>query len=131
MLLVQFKYLERWTDKRRKLAFRYNENLRNDVVVPEESPNEYCVYQTYMIQTDKRDELMKHLNASGVDAKIHYPTPLHLQEASRYLKYSEDDFPETLKINSKILSLPIYNTMTFDQQDYVIDLIRKFFERGA
>lgn len=127
MLLVQFKYLKKWTEKRRKLAFRYNENLKDDVIVPEEGPNEYCVYQTYMIQAERRDELMKHLNTAGVDAKIHYPTPLYLQEAAQYLQYNKDDFPETLKITSKILSLPIYHSMTFNQQDYVIDLIRKFY----
>ena len=62
-----------------------------------------------------------------MDAKVHYPTPLYLQEAARYLNYKENDFPETLKINSKILSLPMHHSMTPDQQDYVIEQIRKFY----
>lgn len=127
MLLVQLKYLNQWTEQRRQRAFKYNENLRDYVMVPEEGPDEYCVYQTYMIQADNRDELLNHLNASGVDAKVHYPTPLYLQEAARYLNYKENDFPETLKINSKILSLPMHHSMTPDQQDYVIEQIRKFY----
>ncbi|EKD72698.1 MAG: glutamine-scyllo-inositol transaminase, partial [uncultured bacterium] len=131
MLLVQLKHLEKWTEKRRQLAARYNQHLKNYVIVPEEGPQEYCVYQTYMIQADRRDELMKYLNAAGVDAKIHYPTPLYLQDAARYLCYSENDFPVTLKIASKILSLPVYTSLSFDQQDRIIEMIRKFYERGT
>ena len=127
MLLVQLKYFEQWTEKRRQFAFRYNQYLREHVVVPEEGPDEHCVYQTYMIQADKRNELLHYLNAAGVDAKIHYPIPLHLQEAARYLQYSENDFPVTRKITAKILSLPVNHSITFDQQDHIIDLIRKFY----
>src|SRR3990167_2704530 len=115
MLLVQLKHLEKWTEKRRKLAFRYNTHLQSYVDTPEEGPGEYHVYQTYMIQADHRDRLMKYLNDAGVEAIIHYPTPIHLQTAANYLQYRKEDFPETLNITSRILSLPLHPSMTFEQ----------------
>jgi len=127
MLLVQLKHIDKWTEKRRQLALRYNQALKNVVEVPEEGPGEYCVYQTYMIQADKRDALLTYLSEAGVDAKVHYATPIHLQEAARYLGHTTEDFPETVLMSTRILSLPLYHSMTFAQQDRVIELIRKFY----
>ncbi len=127
MLLVQMKYLKEWTERRRTLAFRYNEALKSHVDVPEEGAGEYCVYQTYMIQTDKRDALLKYLQAHQVDVKIHYPKPIHLQKAANYLNYTAKDFPEATKLAGRILSLPLYPTLTYSQQDHIIELIRKFY----
>lgn len=129
MLLVQLKHVEKWTVRRRELAFRYNEKLKSCVEVPFEGKDEYCVYQTYMIQADRRDALLKYLSDNGVDAKVHYPKPIHLQEAAKYLGYTEKDFPETYRIAQRILSLPLFPTMTNEKQDYVIELIRKFYVR--
>lgn len=129
MLSIQLKHFEKWTAKRRELAFRYNQELKKYVEVPEEGAGEYCVYQTYMVKADQRDSLLAFLNANKVDAKVHYPTPIYLQEAARYLGHQENDFPETLRASQRIISLPLYPTMTNEQQHHVIDLIRKFYAR--
>jgi len=131
LLRVQLRHLDAQTEQRRQLALRYNELLRPYVVVPDEGPGEYCVYQTYVILADYRDELKKHLNDNGVEALIHYATPIHLQPAAEYLGYSSADFPQTIQHVSRILSLPIYPSLTHEQQDNVVTLICGFFKKRA
>ena|SRR5437867_653522 len=128
MLLVNLKQLPVWTERRRELAFRYNDALRPYVRVPEEAPGEYCVYQTYMIQTQRRDELEGYLLANGVEALTHYRVPLHLQPAAGELGYAETSLPVAERLCREILSLPLYPAMTEAQQDYVIGLIARFYE---
>jgi dTDP-4-amino-4,6-dideoxygalactose transaminase len=129
MMLVHLEYLERWTKKRRQLAFRYNKALKPYVDVPEEGRGEYCVYQTYMIQAEQCDELQSYLREKGVEALTHYRTPLNLQPAAEYLGYNADSFPVTKEVVAKILSLPLFPTMAEAQQDMVIDLISKFYKK--
>lgn len=131
LLRVQFRHLDSQTKKRRQLALRYNELLRPYVIVPDEGPGEYCVYQTYVILTDYRDELKRYLNDNGVEALIHYTTPIHLQPAAKYLGYSSADFPKTMQHVSRILSLPLYPSLTEAQQDHVVTLISDFFKKSA
>ena len=130
MLRVQMKYLDRWTEERRRLALRYNDLLRPYVDVPDESPGEYHVYQTYMVQAELRDELQRHLNKNGVQALVHYPTPLHLQPTAKSLGYSAEDFPATMRTASRILSLPLYPGLSHAQQDLVVELVESFYKRG-
>jgi dTDP-4-amino-4,6-dideoxygalactose transaminase len=127
MLRVQLKHLDAWTEERRRLAFRYNDLLRPYVTVPDEGPGEYCVYQTYMIQADDRDLLQRHLVSNGVEALIHYATPIHMQPAAESLGYGPDDFPVASRIVSRILSLPLYPGLTESQQDQVVDLVAAFY----
>ena len=119
--------LNKQNRKRRELAFRYNELLSPYVEVPQEGEGEYCVFQTYVIKANNRDKLKKYLNDQGIEAIIHYPLPIHLQPAAKYLGYSELDFPNTMQHVSQILSLPLYPSMTLTQQDYVIERIKNFF----
>jgi len=129
MLLVQLPYLNSWTEERRRLALRYNDLLRAYADVPDENEGEYCVYQTYVIQVDRRDELRNYLIDNGVQALIHYPLPLHMQPAAKSLGYTEKDFPKTIELSSKILSLPLFPELKEEQQDYVESLISKFFKK--
>ncbi len=127
-LRIQLKYLNRDTEERRRLAFRYHKILKPFVLVPEEGPDEYHVYQTYMVQAERRDELKQYLNDQGVQAAIHYSTPIHLQPAAKSLGYTKKDFPVAVKAASRILSLPLYPGMTESEQDYVAATIQKFYE---
>ena len=128
MLLVQLPHLDTWTKERRRLALRYNDLLRPCANVPDEGEGEYCVFQTYVIQVDNRDKLQTYLNSNGVQALVHYPLPLHMQPAAKALGYTEKDFPRTMELSSRILSLPLYPELKEEQQDYVADLILKFFK---
>jgi len=129
MLLVQLPYLDRWTEERRQVAFRYNDLLRPYAEVPDEVEGGYSVYQTYVVQVDRRDELQIYLEKNGVQALVHYRLPLHLQPAAKSLGYTEKDFPKTMELSSRILSLPLYPELKEEQQDYVAELFKKFFRK--
>ena len=126
MLRVQLRHIDAWTATRRELALRYNDLLRPYVEVPDEGPGERCVYQTYVIKTDRRNELKRHLNENGVEALVHYATPIHLQPAAQGLGYTAADFPRTMQHVDRIMSLPLYPTITHAQQDRVVELIASF-----
>lgn len=129
MLRVQLKHLDAWTETRRNLALRYNDLLRPYVEVPDEGEGEYCVFQTYVVKTERRDALKQYLNENGVEALIHYATPIHMQPAAKDLGYSAADFPVTMQHVGKILSLPLYPTLTHTQQDRVAELIASFHNK--
>jgi len=87
------------------------------------------VYHVYLVEVDKRDELLKYLNDHGIQALIHYPIPLHLQKAFDYLGYKKGDFPNAEKSAGRILSLPMYPELTKKQIDYVVSTIQKFYDK--
>ena len=128
MLSVQLPLLDKWTEERRKIALRYNELLRPYANVPDEGEGEYCVFQTYVVQAPRRDELKAYLNENGVQALVHYSIPLHLQPAAKYLDNQENDFPVTMEMSNKILSLPLYPELSLQQQDYVANLFETFYK---
>lgn len=128
MLRIQLRALDQSSETRRQLAFRYNDRLRPYVAVPDEGADQYCVYQTYVIQAERRDELQKYLVENGVEALVHYKTPIHLQPAARSLGYSAGDFPATMRHVGRILSLPLYPSLTHQQQDVVVELIANFYK---
>ncbi len=128
-LRVQLPHLDRQTETRRQLAFRYNRLLREYVDVPEERAGEYCVYQTYVVCADHRDELRHYLQDNGVEALVHYATAIHQQPAARDLGYRDESLPNTSDHVSRILSLPLYPGLTHSQQDHVIELVKRFYGR--
>ena len=127
MLRVQLQHFDAWTQERRRLGARYNDALRDVVQVPDEGPGEHCVYQTYVIQTDRRDELQAYLRANGVEALVHYPKPIHLQPAARRLGYRPDDLPVATRAAGRIMSLPLFPGLGADPQDRVAELLHASF----
>ena len=129
LVLVHLGALDEWTARRRALAHRYHELLSAEVLVPKEAPGEYSVYQTYVIQAGSRDDLQTHLQEQGVEALIHYRTPMHLQPAAAGLGYAPGDFPMAERAAGRILSLPLFPSMSHAQQDRVADLIHDFYQQ--
>ncbi len=127
LLRVQMTRLDEWTTERRRLAHRYNELLGDLVGVPTEAAGEFHVFQTYVVLADQRDALQQYLRDHGVEALVHYPTPIHLQPAARALGYASDAFPNTLRLSGRIMSLPLYPGLTEQQQDLVVSLIGDFY----
>jgi len=129
MLNVKLKYLPAWTERRRAIAAFYTARLQgHPVIVPADMPAGKAVYHTYIIQTDRRDELKHYLAKKKIDTKIHYPIPIHLQDAARDLGYRRGDFPVTERQAETILSLPVYPELTNHQVEYVADTINSFFK---
>lgn len=85
------------------------------------------VYHLYIVRAERRDELQKFLIAHGVDAKVHYPIPMHLQPAAADYGYKSGDFPVAEATCKSVLSLPVHEFITRAQQDRVADLMRRFY----
>lgn len=127
MLLVKLDHLEEWIARRREVAEGYRQGLEGLVGLPPEHSYERPVYQTFMIRCQKRDELQAFLQSRGIDSKVHYPVPIHLQQAAHDLGYHVGSFPVTERLSGEILSLPIYPEMTGRQIEAVIGGIREFY----
>jgi dTDP-4-amino-4,6-dideoxygalactose transaminase len=129
ILGVKLSHLPEWTEARRKHAKKYSERLKGvgDLIVPAESPDAKHVYHLYVVQTGKRDALQQHLTAKGIGCGLHYPVPLHLQEAYANLGYRQGEFPVTEQVASRGLSLPMFAELTDEQIDYVVDGVKEFF----
>lgn len=131
VLQVKLKYLTIWNKKRQEAAQYYNEIIKGQIPfiqTPGVNNNSSSVFHLYIIQTPKRNGLIKYLKSKGIQTGIHYPIPLHLQKSLKFLQYKKGDFPVGEKISKKILSLPLYPELTFKQQDYVVESIKQFFK---
>jgi dTDP-4-amino-4,6-dideoxygalactose transaminase len=96
--------------------------------IPKRRPGVKHVYHLYMLRVKWRDELLAYLHRNGVEAKIHYPVPVHLQRAARYLGYKEGDFPVSEEDSRNIITLPAHQHLTDDEIDYAIEQVRSFYK---
>lgn len=126
VLGVKIKHIEKWTEQRRKNASVYNQLLKEVVKTPIEANGNKHVYHLYIIESPKRDELMKHLSALGISSGLHYPMPIHLQEAYNFLGYKAGDFPVAEASARNILSLPMFPELTDEELRKVCDAIKGF-----
>jgi len=130
ILRVKLKYLNKWNDLRRRNAKKYNELLSNidGIIIPYEADYAKHVYHLYVIRTEDRDKLREELKSKGIATGIHYPIPLHLQEAYSYLGYKKGDFPITEKASQKILSLPMFAELNGNQIVEICHWIKIFYK---
>jgi dTDP-4-amino-4,6-dideoxygalactose transaminase len=120
MLRVKLRHLERWTDSRRAIAAQYDQLMADSgVTLPRALPHVRHVYHAYTIRAAQRDRLASQLTAEGVQAGVHYPTPIHLQPAYRDPRFPEGSLPEAETAAREVLSLPIYPEMTREQAETV------------
>lgn len=109
VLSVKLRHLDRWNEQRRTAAAQYAEALAGtDITLPAEMPYGQHVYHLYVIQADDRDGLRQRLQDAGIESGLHYPIPLHLQEAYASLGHRAGAFPVTERLADRILSLPMY-----------------------
>lgn len=102
--------------------------LGDFVTVPPRRNDVSHVFHTYVIQVKERDALRQYLQKNGVETKIHYPIPIHLQKPCRQLGYKKGDFPICEKQTEAVLTLPIHQYLTAGQIHYVANLIKRFYE---
>lgn len=123
MLLVKERHLDAWIDARRAHAAAYREALEGVVrLPPEEAPDSRAVYSTFVIRVPDRDGFQAALKADGVDAKVHYPIPIHLQLP--FAPFSTP-LPVTERVVSEILSLPVTPELDEAGRSVVIDAVRR------
>jgi dTDP-4-amino-4,6-dideoxygalactose transaminase len=129
ILRVKLRHLSRWNEQRRASARIYDQllaPLSGSVVCPVESSSSKSVYHLYVVQTEFRDELQKHLTEAGIGTGIHYPIPIHLQAAYASRGWKRGDFTNTEAAADEILSLPMFAGLTADQQKQVVETISQF-----
>jgi dTDP-4-amino-4,6-dideoxygalactose transaminase len=126
---VKLEHLAKWNEKRRQAAERYTELLAgmNDAAVaPYEPEWSRAVYHLYVVRCKSRTQLKDHLATLGIGAGIHYPIPLHLQDAYKNLGYREGDFPVSERVAGELLSLPMFPTLNAEQQRRVVSEVAQF-----
>lgn len=127
LLRVRLKYLDVLADEKRRICEKYLTELKNDKIeLPKIREGASHIWHQFVIRTEARDELIDYLDVHNIGTIIHYPIPPHLSEAYNYLGYSVGDFPITEKYSNTVLSIPLYNGMTKEEQDYVIKTINSF-----
>ena len=122
--------LEAITEARIRWAGRYDQalaDLPDRITIPPRRPGRRYVYHLYMLIVKDRDALLKALIDAGIEAKIHYPIPLHLQEAAKDLGYKEGDLPVAEAQAGSVITLPVHQHLTAEQVEYVIETIRAFY----
>ncbi len=130
VLLAKLQRLAEWNEMRQEAAARYAELLANveGIQLPSAAPGNEHVWHLYVIRVPERDEVLAALNEAGVGAGIHYPIPIHLQGAYAELGKGSGSFPATEKAAQEILSLPMFQGITAEQQQAVANSLRKALE---
>jgi len=127
---LQIKTIGEVTEKRNLNAALYDEglaDLQKWIKIPPRRDAVRQSFHTYVIQAQRRDELIAFLGEKGVETKIHYPLPIHLMEAARKYGYKKGDFPVAETQAEKIISLPIHHHLTEDQIQYVVKCLGAFY----
>jgi len=132
ILRKKLKYLGEWVEKRRKNAEIYDKllsGIKGEFMIPFEPEGIKHAYHLYVVRVKQRDTLLEKLNGEGISAGIHYPVPLHLLQAYKYLGKKKGDFPLSEKAAEEIISLPIYSEMTQAQIETVVGCIKNSLAR--
>lgn len=128
ILLAKLPHLADWTRRRCTIARRYRAGLStfNSLTLPPDIPGIDAVYHTFVIQTDRRDDLRHFLADRGIGTAVHYPIPIHLQPAAAKLGQRPGNFPVAERQALRVLSLPVHHCLTDTQVDYVVDTIAQW-----
>ena len=123
------KKIDHITDSRIKNAAEYDKQLSSipQISIPNRSTFVKQVYHIYVVKAKRRNELKKYLNQNGIDAKVHYPIPMHLQPAAKKFGYKKGDFPVSEMVCDTVISMPVHEFVTNEQIDYVVSKIRDFY----
>ncbi len=127
LLRVKLPHLKAWNAERQKAASLYTKLLKDieGLTVPYTQENARHVYHVYAVRLRNRQRVVTALAANGISAIIHYPIPVHLQEAYKELRYAQGDFPVSERVSSEILSLPMYPGMKDSRIRFVVKVIKK------
>ena len=129
-LSVKLRHLDAWTAERKRLAARYDKGLADvgDLKLPVVASGADHVYHLYVVRTNSRAALAEHLKSKGVGTLIHYPIPPHLQQCYAHTGWKKGQFPVAEELAETVLSLPLYPGLTDAQQDYVVSVIKEYFD---
>ena len=126
-LRVKLSHLQELENEKRAICGKYLSEIKNDnIILPQIRPGATHIWHQFVVRTDRRDELMDYLDKNNVGTIIHYPIPPHLSEAYSYLGVRVGELPITEEYAKTILSLPLYNGMSEEEQNYIIECVNRF-----
>lgn len=126
-LRVRLSHLPELAEEKKKICERYLKEICNEkITLPEIRNGATHIWHQFVVRTNRRSEFISYLEDRGIGTIIHYPIPPHLSEAYRYLGFQEGDLPITERYAATVVSLPLYNGMTEEEQSYVIQAINEF-----
>lgn len=132
LLRVRLSHIDELTKEKQRIADRYNRELNNPFIkLPKTAEGTTSVWHQYVICCKERDKLIEYLDTKEIGTIIHYPIPPHLAEAYRNLGHKKGSLPITEQLAETVLSIPIYNGMTNEEQTYVINAINEFKESAV
>lgn len=131
VLKIKLKYLQGWSDARRKNAKLYNELLKDEknIKLPFIHSKAESIYNQFTIIAENRDALMQYLQANEIGCAIYYPLPLHVQECFAELGQKAGDCPVSEELAKKVLSIPVYSELTEEQIQFVAKTIKDFYKK--
>jgi len=134
VLNVKLKYLDGWTEGRQKNAEYYDaglasRKLTHHIIPPKRLEGYRHIFNQYILRTEKRDNLIGHLQKNNIGCEIYYPVTFNNQECFQYLGYKKGDFPEAENAADETLAVPIYPELTSEQKEYILDSIKDFFDK--
>ncbi|ETI67137.1 DegT/DnrJ/EryC1/StrS family aminotransferase [Neobacillus vireti] len=127
ILLINLTKIDEWNQKRRELADRYRQHLRDVpyLTMPVESEDGSHIYHLFCMESDRREELMQDLLNAQIQTGVYYPRCLHLQEVYSLLDYKKGDFPIAESLSEKLFAIPMHPFLTENEQDQIIALLRQ------
>ncbi len=127
LLRIRLKHVRECEEERCGIAKRYLDEVKNPKLkLPQVRAGATAVWHQFVIRSSVREELISYLNEREIGTIIHYPIPPHLSEAYGYLGYQRGAFPITERYADEVLSLPMYNGMTDEEQTFVIEALNQF-----
>lgn len=127
LLRVKLSHMGELESEKRNICMRYLNELNNEnIILPDIREKSTHIWHQFVIRTKRRQELIDYLNGKEIGTIIHYPIPPHLSEAYEYLGIPKGSLPITEEYAETVLSIPLYNGMTVEEQDFVIDAINSF-----
>jgi len=126
ILRAKLPHLDRWNESRRNLAALYLSLLDKRFCPPLAKPGSIRNCHLFVIQSEQRDDLQKYLRSREIETLIHYPIPCHLQPTMRHIEHRCGDLPITMRVASRVLSLPMFATLASEQVEYVTQSLNSF-----
>jgi dTDP-4-amino-4,6-dideoxygalactose transaminase len=132
-LAIKLRHLDRGNDLRRTHAAKYNRAFKDieEIIPPLEAEYARHVYHVYATRVQDRDEVMRQLEGKGIGCGVHYPVPVHLQQAYVSLGHQRGAFPVSEQIANEFLSLPMFPELTEAQIDFVIETVTETVSAGV
>jgi len=131
VLRVKLKHLDKWITARRKHALKYDQSLSGlkNLTLPFSADYSTHTYHQYIVKTGNRADFKEFLLKNGVESRVYYPIPLHLQNCYKFLGYSKKAFPNSEEAAESVVALPVHSELRSEQQERVVDTIKEFLKK--